>query len=754
MSDGVEHTEPVLNSAADLAAENERLRAQVETLRQQLALGPVVTQPEETGPRDGTQTTSGRADAAYQTRHGRSRRRTSINNQDYRAIVESAVDYAIITIGLDGVITGWNKAAEAILGWTDAEAIGQSFHLIFTPADRAAGVPEAEMQGALIDGKAADNRWHLKRDGSRFWSSGQLTPLRNHDLRGYVKILRDSTDEQLVAERLQASEAEFRLLIETIPQLVFRAQGRGAVTWVSSQWLGYTGLSAEDSLRQGWLEAVHPSDRVKTIEAWEQAEHDGTYFIEHRIRRGLDDAYRWFQSRAALVRGGDAQIFGWVGASTDIDGEVTLRELLQRSQGELETQVATRTADLGRALIALRDEAAVRGRAEEALRHGQKMEAVGQLTGGIAHDFNNMLQGIAGSLEIGRMRLEQGRNDDAVRFLGLAQETVDRAASLTRRLLAFARRQRLDSRPIDPDGLIAGLADLIRRTMGPGIQVELSLRDGRGSVICDQHELESTLINLCINARDAMPDGGRLLIKSEDKTLTHAEARTFEGARAGDYVVLGVRDTGTGMTPDVLKQAVEPFFTTKPTGQGTGLGLSQVYGFVRQSGGFVTLESTVGAGTFVGLYLPRSATPAEQIRPPVTQAASAHAGAGEIILMVDDEATVRHAAAERLREAGYHILEAGDGQTALRILENTHDIAMLITDVGLPGMNGRQLAESVRQIRPQLPVLFITGYPARALPSDIEVIDKPFELDDLLRKVQAIMAAADDPPRPSPGRLR
>jgi CheY-like chemotaxis protein len=351
-----------------------------------------------------------------------------------------------------------------------------------------------------------------------------------------------------------------------------------------------------------------------------------------------------------------------------------------------------------------------------------------------------MLQGIAGSLEISRMRLGQGRSPDAIRFLDSAQETVERAAGLTRRLLAFARRQRLDPRPIDPDGLIAGLADLIRRTMGPGILVELALRDGRGSVICDQHELESTVLNLCINARDAMPDGGRLLIKTEDVTLSTAEARTFEGAKAGDYVILGVRDNGSGMPPDVVKQAFEPFFTTKPTGQGTGLGLSQVYGFVRQSGGFVTLDSKVGEGTFVGLYLPRNPMAADHTRAVAAPPQSAQAGDGETILLVDDESTVRGAAAERLREAGYHVLEADDGPAAIRALEGTPGVVMLITDVGLPGMNGRQLAESVRQTRPALPVLFITGYPGRALPPGIEVIDKPFDLDDLLGRVQQIIA--------------
>ena len=283
---------------------------------------------------------------------------------------------------------------------------------------------------------------------------------------------------------------------------------------------------------------------------------------------------------------------------TDIEDLVRAREVLARGREELEALVAARTAELMAA--------------EETLRQAQKMEAVGQLTGGIAHDFNNMLQGVAGGVDMARRRIAEGRAGEAGRYLDAARGAVGRAAGLTRRLLAFARRQRLEPKPVDPDGLVAGLADLVRRTVGPGIAVELRLRDGAGSVLCDAGELESALLNLCINARDAMPEGGRLLIGTEDARLSAADVAGQEGVSPGDYVAVSVADTGAGMPPEVLERVFEPFFTTKPVGQGTGLGLSQVWGFARQSGGLVRIESAPGRGTTVRLLLPAHARAAAE----------------------------------------------------------------------------------------------------------------------------------------------
>jgi CheY-like chemotaxis protein len=345
--------------------------------------------------------------------------------------------------------------------------------------------------------------------------------------------------------------------------------------------------------------------------------------------------------------------------------------------------------------------------------------------------------------------MEAGRLDEVARYLDAGRDAAARAAGLTRWLLAFARRQRLEPKPVDADGLVAGLADLIRRTVGPGITVDLRLRDGAGSVLCDPNELESALLNLCINARDAMPEGGRLTIGTEEVRPSEADSRDGE-VSPGTYVAVSVADTGTGMPPEVLERVFEPFFTTKPQGQGTGLGLSQVWGFARQSGGLVQIESTPGRGTTVRLLLPLyggAAAADEGPRPPPPPSA----GVSGTVLVVDDEDVVRHSAADRLRELGFAVLEARDGHDALRVLEAARP-DLLVTDVGLPnGMNGRQVAEAARERIPGLPVLFITGYAGAVLPPGVEVIGKPFELDALARRVQAILETGRRDPDRNPG---
>jgi signal transduction histidine kinase len=435
---------------------------------------------------------------------------------------------------------------------------------------------------------------------------------------------------------------------------------------------------------------------------------------EVRVRDRAGEA-RWLRCEGVPRLDDAGGFLGYTGCAVDITETRLAAE-------ELERRVAERTAELMSA--------------EETLRQAQKMEAVGQLTGGIAHDFNNMLQGVAGGLGMARRRVAEGRTGEALRYLDAVQDAAGRAAGLTRRLLSFARRQPLEPRPVDADGLVAGLADLIRRTVGPGIAVELRLRDGAGSVLCDPNELESALLNLCINARDAMPGGGRLAIGTQDLRLSAADIRD-DAAAPGPYVALSVADTGTGMPPEVLGRAFEPFFTTKPLGQGTGLGLSQVWGFARQSGGLVRVESAPGRGTTVRLLLPLHEERADASgRPEAAPPAPEGGNEAGTVLLVDDEDAARQPAADRLRELGYTVLEARDGPEALRILAATRP-DLLVTDVGLPnGMNGRQLAEAAREGVPGLPVLFISGYAGTSLPPGIDMIDKPFELDVLVRRVR------------------
>ncbi|WP_165982903.1 PAS domain S-box protein [Dankookia rubra] len=664
--------------------------------------------------------------------------RLRATEERFRLIVEAARDYAIFVTDAEDWITDWFPGAEIVFGWKAAEAVGQHSSTLFTPEDRAHHVDQDEIETARLHGVAPNVRWHIRKDGRRVFIDGTVIALRGRDggLRGFLKIGQDVTERRAVEEQLRESETRQRALIEGLPQLVWRSADGGDWTWAGPQWSTYTGLSGEASLGRGWLDALHPDDRGAALKAWQEAGSDGVVRVDCRIRQADTGHYGWFQMRGMPVRNGGDEVVDWIGSCTDIDEQVRARDVLARSHEELEALVAARTTELMAA--------------EESLRQAQKMEAVGQLTGGIAHDFNNMLQGVVGSVEMARRHVSEGRVAQAERYLDAAREATGRAAGLTRRLLAFARRQRLDPKPVDADGLVAGLADLIRRTMGPGVAVELQLRGGTGSVLCDANELESALLNLCINARDAMPEGGRLAIATTDVHVAATDIPDGD-AKPGRYVAISVADAGTGMPPEVLARVFDPFFTTKPQGQGqgTGLGLSQVYGFVRQSGGLVRIESAPGRGTTVRLFLPlhdRMQAVEEAIAPP-----PARSGPHRTVLLVDDEAAARWPAADCLRELGYMVLEARDGAEALRVLAAaTPDL--LVTDVGLPnGMNGRQVAEAARERVPGLHVLFITGYAGTSLPPGVEVIGKPFELDTLARRVQALLKTGREGKERSPG---
>jgi light-regulated signal transduction histidine kinase (bacteriophytochrome) len=381
----------------------------------------------------------------------------------------------------------------------------------------------------------------------------------------------------------------------------------------------------------------------------------------------------------------------------------------------------------------------------ERLRQSQKMEAVGQLTGGLAHDFNNLLAGIVGSLEMMRTRVAQGRVGEIDRYLNAAMTSANRAAALTHRLLAFSRRQALDPRPTDVRRLVASMEELIRRTVGPAIQVETVMPAGLWTTHCDGNQLENALLNLSINARDAMPDGGRLTIAAANERIDEAEARRQE-VPPGPYVGISVADTGTGMPPEVVARAFDPFFTTKPTGQGTGLGLSMVYGFVKQSNGLVRIQSEAGKGTVVRLLLPRSAEDAALDPERAQGGPLALAPEGGTVLVVDDEPVVRMLVGEVLRDLGYGVVEAQDGAQALRALEAMPRIDLMVTDVGLPGgMNGRQLADAMRERRPGMKVLFITGYAETAAVGDgllapgMQVMTKPFAMEVLAAKIRSMI---------------
>ncbi|WP_246154670.1 CHASE domain-containing protein [Methylobacterium oryzihabitans] len=419
---------------------------------------------------------------------------------------------------------------------------------------------------------------------------------------------------------------------------------------------------------------------------------------------------------------------------------------IRRLNASLEARVEERTRDLREAADRLRQAGEERARMEEVLRQSQKMEAVGQLTGGLAHDFNNLLAGISGALELIETRIGQGRSKDVAKYIAAAQGASKRAAALTHRLLAFSRRQTLAPKAIDANRLVDGMLDLIQRTVGPGIDVRHKGADDLWPALVDPSQLENALLNLCINARDAMPDGGRIVIETYNRWIDGRQAEALDMPE-GQYLSLCVSDTGTGMPPEVVARAFDPFFTTKPIGAGTGLGLSMIYGFAKQSGGQVRITSEVGAGTAVCLSLPRHRGEADADGPAPERRPMACADAGETVLVVDDEPTVRMLVTDVLSDLGYTAVEAADGAGGLRVLQSDARIDLLVTDVGLPGgMNGRQMADAARVGRPDLKVLFITGFAEAAVLGDgrldagMAVLTKPFAVDALAARIREMIA--------------
>jgi PAS domain S-box-containing protein len=440
---------------------------------------------------------------------------------------------------------------------------------------------------------------------------------------------------------------------------------------------------------------------------------------------------RWWDVQVTPILDVTGRTEKILSVSRDITALRQAEEVLRAQNEALERHVAERTTELMRT--------------EEALRQSQKMEAVGQLTGGLAHDFNNLLAGISGSLELMQTRMQQGRLTDVDRYMTAAQGAAKRAASLTHRLLAFSRRQTLDPKPTDVNRLAAGIHDLIQRTVGPGIQVEVIGAANGWPALVDPPQLENALLNLCINARDAMPDGGSIIIETANKWMDERAARQHDMSE-GQYLSVCVTDTGNGMSPEVVARVFEPFFTTKPLGEGTGLGLSMVYGFARQSGGQVRVYSEVGEGTTVCIYLPRHHGAVEDDTADEIFSKLSRSEQGETVLIVDDEPTIRMLVTDILEDLGYAAIEAGDSATGLKVLQSDVRIDLLVTDVGLPGgLNGRQMADAARAHRPGLKVLFITGYAENAflgnesLPPGMALLAKPFAMDHMAARIRSMI---------------
>jgi PAS domain S-box-containing protein len=601
----------------------------------------------------------------------------------------------------DGFFESSNPAWGRVLGWSGEELRSTPFLTLVHPDDASATLSKFE---GLLRGEPVlrfENRYRCREGGYR-WLSWVAVPEAG-------KIYCSARD---ITEQVAAATERDRIF-EISRDLFAVATFEGDLKSINPAWSEVLGRPEAELLSKPFSNIVHPDDLPVTTE----------------VVSALQKGRRVHQFRVRLIKSdGNPISFAW-SAAPDAALESGVFYIVGRDITD-ETAAAAELRDV-----------------QDALRQSQKMEAVGQLTGGIAHDFNNLLAGISGSLELLQKRMGEGRLSGLDRYIDSAQSSARRAAALTQRLLAFSRRQTLDPKPTNVNTLIRGMEDLIRRSVGPDVKLEVVADDALWNTKVDPPQLENAILNLCINGRDAMaPDGGRLTIETTNLMLDARAAKSLE-LPPGPYISVAVADTGAGMSPEVIERAFEPFFTTKPLGQGTGLGLSMIYGFVRQSGGQIRISSESGKGATLRLFLPRHlgsvAASFDDGLPETVPAVGAH---GETVLVVDDEDTIRMLIVEVLDELGFRAIEAADGPSALRLLQGGERIDLLVTDVGLPGgVNGRQIADAARLQRPQLKVLFITGYAENAvvgnghLDPGMQLITKPFVMASLAAKIRSLV---------------
>ncbi|WP_245410999.1 hybrid sensor histidine kinase/response regulator [Microvirga flavescens] len=604
--------------------------------------------------------------------------------------------------GADGSMI-YNHAYSVVAGKRHPELLGKS---VVEGWPELASFNRNVMNVGLTGGALSyrDHHLVLYRNGvaEDVWMDLNFSPIRDDEgiPRGVLAIVTEARAETDALEARFEERTRERDTLWRVSRDLFCVFDENSIYLsVNPAWTEVLGYEPEELLGLSYLNLSHPDDVPRLIKAFDVLVHDGIVYIDLRVRH-KNGSYREF-SWTTIAEGGLFYAYG---------RDITVRKEL-----------------------------------EEQLRQSQKMEAIGQLTGGIAHDFNNLLTGIIGSLELMETRMSQGRLENIERYISAAMSSANRAASLTHRLLAFARRQPLAPKPVDLSQLVASMEDLVRRTTGETIEVELACAEDLWLTLCDPNQLENALLNLVINARDAMSDGGKLTISTANTVLNSSFISTHRDRAQGEYVTLCVSDTGTGMPPETVARAFDPFFTTKPIGQGTGLGLSMVYGFAKQSEGQVIINSEVGEGTSVRIFLPRYQGAAETVQMPVTELPTPKIEHDEIVLVVEDEPVVRALIVDVLQDLGYRALQAPDGPSGLKLLESASRIDLLVTDIGLPGMNGRQLADHARKQRPGLKILFITGYAENAaiasgfLEPGMEMITKPFPIEAIASRIREMI---------------
>jgi PAS domain S-box-containing protein len=543
----------------------------------------------------------------------------------------------------------------------------------------------------------------------------------------FAVLFLDITARKIAEQTVQASETRFRLLAQSMPNHVWTAKIDGQLGWFNDRVYAY-GNSPPGSLDgDGWAVLVHPDDIGAAAAAWASARERGEpYETEFRLRRA-DGVYRWHIARAVPIRDSLGKIDQWIGTNTDIEDQKAAESRLAALAETLEQRVEERTSELNKT--------------QDALRQSQKMEAIGNLTGGVAHDFNNLLQVISGNLQL--LAKDIAGNDRAERRVSNALAGVSRGAKLASQLLAFGRRAALEPKVVNIGRFVSGVDEMLRRAIGEGVEIETIIAGGLWNTFIDPAQIENALLNLAINARDAMDGNGKLTIEAGNASLDDEYARAHY-ITAGQYVMLAVTDTGAGMPPEVIAQAFEPFFSTKPEGKGTGLGLSMVYGFVKQSGGHVRIYSEVGSGTTIKLYLPRADQREDVL---VSPDSAPIAGGAETILVAEDDAEVRSTVVETLRDLGYRVLTANDAASALTVIESGVPIDLLFTDVVMPGtLKSPELARKAKERLPGVAVLFTSGYTENAivhggrLDLGVDLLSKPYSREMLARKVRQVMA--------------
>lgn len=768
----------------------------------------------------------------------------------HRAVFESANDFAIFTTDLSGKITGWNSGCEKLLGWSETEAIDQHASIIFTPEDNTTHACNREMAIAAEKGRAEDERWHQRKDGSVIWGSGLMMRFEEEETGehvGYLKIFRDRTKQheaftQLresealaralfessadcvklleldgslhsingpglclmeiedfssfagrdwttlwpedlqedvrsalsearsgrlgrfdgfcstakgtpkswdvlvspvldadgkprmllsvsrdMTERAQAqqalgeSEARFRNMADHAPMMMWVTDASGYCDYLNKRWYEFTGQREAEARGFGWLEATHPDDKAKAEGAFLAANAAQKPFrTEYRLRR-KDGVYRWALDAASPRFEDDGTFMGYVGSVIDIDDRYDMETQLRDLNGSLERRVAEAIAK--------------REQSEEALRQSQKLEAMGSLTGGVAHDFNNLLTPIIGSLDM-LMRRGVGSERER-RLMDGALQSAERAKTLVQRLLAFARRQPLQPSAVDLKRLVGGMAELIASTSGPRVDVRVELPDDLPPATADLNQLEMAVLNLAVNAKDAMPDGGLLTISAARETIRPGHRSKL---RQGHYVRLSVEDTGTGMDEVTLTRAIEPFFSTKGIGKGTGLGLSMVHGLASQLNGGLGISSRPGEGTTIDLWLPISLVIAD-VDEEVSQPPTTFETKG-VALLVDDEELVRMSTADMLADLGYEVVEAASAEEALRLIDDGLTPDMVVTDHLMPGMSGGELARNLRSRHPDLPILIVSGYAeAEGIEPGLQRLTKPFRGAELVSSLAMLLPA-------------